>query len=269
MTPEKQAALNRLQDYATVTDPPADPTARYYAGERLDDFQTSRQQGPFAPDPILGMTPQQRAQQRLALQQQLERGWPELGIAGVSRDQATSLLDMAEDQSKALTVQKAVELLQQQGMSQGGAIATVDALSRGMTWEELGEYGNNILGHPGQGIEWATKLEDMGRHNLVVQNADDVAALGRIGKNMGIAGDVLQTALTLDAIYNDGAPAGLELTKLGGNLGGGTALAAGGAVVGGIFFGPPGALILGAIGSYVGGKYGEQGAEAMYNWATK
>jgi Skp family chaperone for outer membrane proteins len=269
MTPEKQAALNRLQDYATVTDAQADPTARFYAGERLDDYQTSRLQGPYPPDPILGMTPLQRAQQRLALQQQLERGWPELGIAGVSRDQATSLLDMAEDQSKTLTVQKAVELLQQQGMSQGGAIATVDGLSKGMTWEELGQYGNNILGHPGKGIEWATKLEDMGRHNLVVQNADDIAALGRIGKNMGFAGDVLQTALTLDAIYNDGAPAGLELTKLGGNLGGGTALAAIGAVGGGIVLGPPGALLFGAIGSYYGGKYGEQGAEAMYNWATK
>lgn len=269
MTPEKEAAAARLRDYATVTDAQADPIARYYAGERLDDYQTSRLQGPYSPDPILGMTPQQRAQQRLALQQQLERGWPELGIAGKTPDQATALLDMAEDQSKSLTVQKAVELLQQQGMSQGGAIATVDQLSQGATWQELAKAGNDILGHPGKGIEWAARLEDMGRHNLVVQNADDVAALGRIGKNMGLAGDVLQTALTLDAIYNDGAPAGLELTKLGGNLAGGTALAAGFAVVGGVFGGPPGALILGAVGSYVGGNVGEAGAESMYNWVTK
>ena len=61
MTPEKQAAAARLRDFATVNDPNANPYAKQYAGERLNDYNMSRFVGPLPVDPVLGTDARQQA----------------------------------------------------------------------------------------------------------------------------------------------------------------------------------------------------------------
>lgn len=267
LTPAKQDAMNRLRDYVTSTNEAAPAEARRLAAERLEDFNTVRQGQPSVTDPILGTSSYDRAQQRLEWQRRLEQGIPSMGIAGKSADQVTALLDDAEQQAKVLATQRTVKALEQQGMSPAGALAAVDHLSQGMTWEELATFTNKASGGLGDGLEQATRAESFGRHVLEASNPADVEVLERLGKRLGAVGYVLDAGLALNAIEN-GAPVGETLAKTGGGIGGGMLGGFGLGVLGGSYLGPGGALVLGVVGSIGGGIAGEEGVEKVYQWAT-
>ena len=94
-TPEKHAAWRRLQDFATVMDPNANPEAVRYAGERLGDWNMSKFAGPLPVDPVLGRDARQRAKDRLEAQALMESGFNEV-MAPMDPNMATAMLDWGD-----------------------------------------------------------------------------------------------------------------------------------------------------------------------------
>ena len=134
-TPAKADAAKRLQDFATATSQGATADSRHLASERLDDFDKSRFTGPLSVDPLLGGTAADRARMRLDWQKKMEQGL--LGMPPMTADQATQALDDAEHGARVLVTQKAIDVLQRQGLSPEGAKIAVEQLSKGVAWRDL------------------------------------------------------------------------------------------------------------------------------------
>lgn len=250
MTPEKQAAAARLRDFATANDPNANPYAKQYAGERLNDYNMSRFVGPLPLDPVLGTDARQQAKTRLEFQQKLEAGL--LGSAPISPDAATAFLDSSETQARALVLNRAEQQLTQAGMSHEGAITVIKGLASlsDSIGTGVGQYGDSV---------------ETGRHALDGLSKADAELFSKWGTRVGNAGNVAQLVLALTEFDNNpwnpneefGTGVGGVLGSVYGGMGTGAAVgsfagpftAAGAAIIGGLLGGFAGSDIGGYLGS--------------------
>jgi hypothetical protein len=264
MTPEKADAAARLRDYATATNPAADIDTRRLASERLDDFNMARFSGPLPTNPILGGDARSRAQMRLEWQKKLEQGFS--GAPPMSPDQVTQLLDNSEQQAQAVVTRQAMKALEQEGLSPASATKVVSQMSQGTALSGIAKYDATLVGLSGAGLEASAGSVSTGVHNLPdsigVLSPTEAEALERVGRRLGVAGSLADLALAGIEV-SDGAPAGKTMGQavggVAGGLGGGWAAGA----VGGMWFGPGGALVGGLIGAAVGGWGAGKAGEAV------
>ncbi|MEB3069324.1 putative alpha/beta hydrolase [[Mycobacterium] vasticus] len=210
MTPEKAEAAARLRDYATVTDPAADPDARRLAGERLDDFRMANFIGPLPMDGTLGGDARTRAQARREIQKGLEGGT--LDGRTFTPDQATWLLDTAEQEARVRVTQQAIEdLVRGAGMSRPGATQLVGDIARGRAGHILRDGADSLGTSTGAGERALNGFADTvptGRHNLpgAAYSAEDIAAVRKLANGMGIAGKRLGAGAAIYDIVVDHKP---------------------------------------------------------------
>lgn len=257
MTQEKADAEARLRDFAVATDPAADPYARQLAGERLDDFQMSRFTGNLPTDPVLGGNARTRAQSRLEMQRQLERG--AFGLPPMTPDQATRELDEGERFARSLTLSQALNTLKGQGMTESGAITVLSDLKGGTTIGDLVKDLPNYTGPAAGTLEVFGKTSSTGKHNIGALATADAEALESIGKKMGAAGTALEILMAGKALQN-GAPMGQTIGETAGSIGGGYLATVGSWALAGSAIGPEGAagaaLISSILFSFGGKKVG-------------
>nr|WP_133258926.1 hypothetical protein [Mycolicibacter senuensis] len=272
MTPEKAAAAARLRDYATATDPAADPQARRLAGERLDDYRMANFIGPLPMDPVLGGEARTRAQTRLELQKDLEQGMAD-GRA-FTPDQATHLLDTAEQNARVIVTRQAIDaLVRNGGMSHQGATQLIGDIARGRVGHILRNGGDaaGISASAGKAAlnAFADKVPT-GKHWApgVAYSAEDIAAITNLSKRMGFAGNVLGSAVGIYDVFVDHKPFVDTAATSAGGFGGGIAGAELGASVGALA-GPVGAFVgalaFGVVGSVSGEKVMENLLELARN----
>ncbi|WP_123027019.1 putative alpha/beta hydrolase [Mycolicibacterium stellerae] len=250
MTPEKQAAAARLRDFATANDPTANPYAKQYAGERLDDFNMSNFVGPLPVDPVLGTDARQQARTRLEFQQKLEAGL--LGSGPMSPDAATAFLDSSETQARAMVLNRAEQQLTQNGMTHDGAITVIKGLASlsDSIGTGVGQYGDSV---------------ETGRHALDGLSKADAELFSKWGGRLGNVGNVAQLVLAMTEFDNNtwnpneefgegvGGVVGSVLAGMGSGAAvgsfGGPYTAAAAAIIGGLLGGFAGSDIGGGLGS--------------------
>jgi hypothetical protein len=239
-TPEMQAAAARLRDFGIVNDPNANPYARQYAGERLDDYTMSRFVGPLPVDPILGTDARHQAQVRLDYQRQLEAGL--LG-APMSPDRATAYLDSCDTQARAIVLNRAEQQLRGMGFSEEGIkkmMQGVGSLSDSIG-TGVGRYGDSV---------------ETGRHALNGLSKADAELFSKWGGRVGWAGNAVQFALAVDDYLDGGAERNREMGQALGGLGGSFLGGAGAGAAVGSFGGPFTAAAAAVIGGLLGGFAG-------------
>ena len=250
MTAEKQAAAARLRDFATVNDPNANPYAKQYAGERLDDYNMSKFVGPLPVDPVLGTDARQQAKTRLEFQQKLESGL--LGTAPMSPDAATAYLDSSETQARAMVLNRAEQQLRNMGLSDAGVMTVLKG---------LGSLSDSI----GTGVEQYGTSKETGKHALAGLSKADAELFTKWGGRVGWVGNIAQLVIAgIEYPDNDwnpneelGKATGGVLGSVLGGMGAGAAVgsfggpftAAGAAIIGGLLGGFAGSDIGGGIGS--------------------
>lgn len=254
MTPEKADAAARLRDYATATNPAADPNVRRLASERLDDFAMARFTGPLPTDPILGGNARTRAQMRLEWQKKFEQGIA--GTPPMSPDQVTQLLDNGEQQARAVVMQQAVKGLVSQGMSPNAAKAVAGDVSRGVPWSHLVKQDGQIVTLTGAGVDGMRNARG-GSHAIDAFTPGDVKVFERVGKVLGGAGAAVDVALALND-WSNGAGFGESAGKAGGSIGGGWLGGMAGGAAAGSVIGPEGAFVGAILGAAAGAWGGEK-----------
>jgi hypothetical protein len=249
MTPERAAAAARLRDYDTIQNPSSDPTATNLAGERLDDFQTSRfPPGSLPPDPVLGADPQRRALVRQEWQRQLEQG--SLAMPPMSPDEATAWMDQQEAQARVVAMDAMVKGLENQGLSRGAATDVAQALAQGATLRDIAATAG-----PLSEIKQLDGALSDGKHSLPWErySTADLRAISGLGKVLGGLGSFSEIAFAWND-YTNGAAPGKTFGGLAGSLTGG---AGGGALLGfagGWALGPGGAFVGAITGGLLGGE---------------
>lgn len=268
MTPEKADASARLRDFASATNPAADPKGRRLAGERLDDFRMANFVGPLPKDPILGGDARTRARGRLDLQRQLEQGL--YGLPPMTVDQATQQLDDGEQFARSTTVKRAVDALVSQGMSRQGADHTVSEVAGGVPWSDLIKHDSGLLAGAGAGIKGMADGASDGRHYVPdVLTAEDAGVLLRVGKHLGTAGTVIDGVLTLNDLAH-GAKPGEALGGFAGGAGGGAFGAWVATVAAGSVVGPEGtfvAAVIASVGAAAGGEWAGKKVGGLFDSA--
>jgi hypothetical protein len=270
MTPAKAAAAGRLRDYATVSDPAADPDARRVAGERLDDYRMGNFIGPLPMDRTIGGDARTRAQTRLELQQGLEQGMADR--RAFTPDQATRLLDTAEQNARVIVTRQAIDaLVRNAGMSRPGATQLVGDIARGKVGHMLRD-GADAAGISAGADELALdKYADKvptGMHYApgVAYSAEDIAAIKDLSRRMGYAGNVLGFGVGLyDVFIDHKSPVDVLATNAAG-WGGGLVGAEFGAAAGAPL-GPVGIFVGAFAGGIAGSVYGEQAMESVLKLA--
>lgn len=261
MTADKADAAARLRDYATATNPASDTDARRLASERLDDFHLARVSGPPLPaDPILGIDPRGRAQLRLEMQKRYEQGSFGDGRP-MTPDQATQLLDDAEQHGRVLAIQQAVKGLESQGMSHEGAKMVVGDIARGMPWAEIAKQHGQMLGLGGAGVD-GTAAARGARHAVGAFTPADLEGFEKVGKLLGKGGTAIDLALAIND-YMHGAGLGETVGKATGGIAGGWFGATGGGALAGTTLGPEGAFVGGVIGAALFALGGEKAGGAI------
>nr|WP_197378348.1 hypothetical protein [Mycolicibacterium mengxianglii] len=251
-TPDKDAAADRLRDYATISGADASPAAVELAARRLDDYQQAMMPVPGRRDSILGVDSRSRAQSRLRMQKMLEEGTP--WQQPMSRDEATAWMNRDESRLKTRILQETETMLVEEGMVQKDAEAILGAMSTGLTLSDLQQYAD-VTGTA------ATDLENrasIGRHAVDRFDPDTVRSISQLGKYVKGAGTGLEIWLAVDA-WQNGAPLGETVGGVTGSAAGSTALAALGGFAGGWLLGPGGAfvgVVSGALAGGVGGEWG-------------
>jgi hypothetical protein len=245
MTPEMAAAAARLRDFATATDPNANPYAKQYAGERLNDYNMSQFVGPLPVDPILGTDARQQARMRLDFQQKLEAGL--LGSAPMSPDAATAFLDSSETQARALMLNRAEQQLTQLGMSHDGALTVIKGLASlsDSVGTGVGQYGDSV---------------ETGRHALNGLSKADAELFSKWGGRLGQAGNVAQLVIALtefgDNSWNPNEEFGKSVGGVAGSVLGGMGAGAAVGSFGGPFTAAGAAIIGGLLGGFAGSDIG-------------
>jgi hypothetical protein len=258
-SPEGKAAAARLRDYAAVTNPATSAEAHRLAGERLDDYNMSKQMGPFQKDPITGSDPVSRAKDRLYMQQLAER-------SGMTPDRVTAMMDQAEARARTEYPRELVKKLEASGVSEQGAEKLVSDLEQGKgVPDELVRIGQATAG-AGEGLEARADSLPTERHwGDLGYSASDAEALAKVGKYLGRGSSVAEV---LFGVYEwqHGVPLDEVAVKTGSGIWGG--MLAGGRLgaIGGEFVGPEGALVLGAIGAVGGGIVASDAASSFYSW---
>ncbi|BBX10126.1 hypothetical protein [Mycolicibacterium aichiense] len=217
MTPEKADAAARLRDFATATNPSADADARRLAGERLDDFRMAHFTGPLPTDPMVGGDARSRARTRLEWQQKLEQG--AFGTNPLTPDQVTQLLDDSEQHGRVLVTQRALDMLQREGVSKEGAEALISKASSGIPWNELVQQNTDLMSGFSAGVGGYAKGLPVNAHDFDRMSLSDVKAISEFGKYTGRAATIFDAVLTYEDIKH-GKPAGQAI----GEFAGGTAL---------------------------------------------
>ncbi len=244
MTPEKQAAAARMHDFATVNDPNANPYAKQYAGERLDDYTMSRFVGPLPLDPVLGTDARQQAKVRLDYQKKLEAGL--LG-SPMGPDAATAYLDSCDTQARAIALNRIEHQLRNLGVSDDG----IRKLVTGM-----GSLSDSI----GTGVDQYGKSVETGEHALNGLSKVDAELLSKWGGRVGWAGNLAQLAVALNEWSNGGMNRNEELGEAVGGVGGSIlgGMASGAAVgsVAGPYTAAAAAIIGGLLGGFAGSDLG-------------
>jgi len=235
-----QAAAARLRDFGIVNDPNANPYAKQYAGERLDDYNMSRFVGPLPVDPILGTDARHQAQVRLDYQRQLEAGL--LG-APMSPDRATAYLDSCDTQARAMVLNRAEQQLRGMGFSEEG----IKKMMQG-----VGSLSDSI----GTGVVRYGDSVETGRHALNGLSKADAELFSKWGGRVGWAGNAVQFALAVDDYLDGGAERNREMGEALGGLGGSGLGGAGAGAAVGSFGGPFTAAAAAVIGGLLGGFAG-------------
>lgn len=251
MTPERAAAAARLRDYATIQNPASDPSAVNLAGERLDDFQTSRVPAGSLPlDHVLGADPQRRALVRQEWQRQLEQGTPTM--PPMTPDEATAWMDQQEAQARVVAMDAMVKGLENQGLSRGAATDVAQAMAQGATLRDIAATAG-----PLSEIKQLDGALSDGKHSLPWErySTADLKAISGLGKLLGVAGTFGEAYFAFEDWSNGAAP-GKTLGGLAGSLGGGVFGGMGVGLLGGSALGPGGAF----VGAITGGLlFGEMG----------
>lgn len=247
MTPERAAAAARLRDYDTIQNPASDPSAVNLAGERLDDFQTSRvPPGSLPPDHVLGADPQRRALVRQEWQRQLEQG--STTMPPMTPDEATAWMDQQEAQARVVAMDAMIKGLENQGLSRGAATDVAQAMAQGATLRDIAATAG-----PLSEIKQLDGALSDGKHSLPWErySTADLKAISGLGKALGAFGAASEFAFAWSDATNGAAPGktwgGLAGSLTGGFVGGAAAGFAGGWVLG------PGGAFVGAI---TGGLFG-------------
>jgi hypothetical protein len=280
MTEEEAAAAARLRDYNTLSDPNSHialaggPDARKFAGERLDDFNTSKLVGPLPPDTVLGGDARTRAQTRLRLQQDLENGNLSWSQQVMTPDDATRVMDQAEVADRTNVLNRLQQQLVRCGMSPQAAAQVAEGYAHGVIPKEYVDAAagaGKVFDGGDSAFGKYTELVPTGRHWApgVAFSAEDIDALKRIGSRFGYAGSALALGTGIYEVLGEGKSPGEALSKAAGGWAGAWGGAEIGGELGAAFDGPVGAFI-GAVGGSVLGAYGGDWlGEHGYQWLTK
>ncbi|MGB3287117.1 hypothetical protein [Mycolicibacter algericus] len=261
MTPEKVAAVARLRDYATATDPTSDPDARRLAGERLDDFRMASFIGPLPLDTVLGGDARSNAANRLDLQRRLESGSLLPDGLPMTRDQATRALDDAAAAARTMALNGFADRLRNSGVSPAGVQRAVDAVKNGTSPREFFNQLSNASDAVGGGLEKYGGALPTGRHWLDagVFSKADAEALAKFGKGLGGAATGLDGALTVMDVVGGKIPAGQGIAEFGGRWAGGAAGGWGAAFLMSFVAAPEVAVPVAVAGGIIGGSKVGQG----------
>lgn len=254
-TPEKVAAAARLRDDALVSNAAADPMARHLASERLDDFNNSRLVGPLPIDPMLGDDARSRAKMRLEMQQKLESGL--FGRPGMSADQATQMLDNAEQQARIITTQQAIKALESQGLSADGARRAVDEMAAGKSWKDVVGTSSTFTGAAASGADAARRTIESSLGKVPYFAESDVKALEGISNKLTVAGVGIDSAVGLYDVFVNHAPAWQTAGEVAGTAAGGYAAGVLAWAAFGETVGPEGALAAGFVASIFLSDFGK------------
>ncbi|RRR42756.1 hypothetical protein EHH44_16190 [Mycolicibacter terrae] len=256
MTPEKAAAAARLRDYATATDPAADPQARRLAGERLEDYRMANFIGPLPMDPVLGGDARSNAANRLDLQRRLESGSLAPYLSPMTPDQATRVLDDAESAARSFAINSFADRLRRGGVSAGGVQQAITAIKNGMPPREFFNQLSNATSAVGGGLEARGATLPTGRHTLDghVFSKADAEALTKVGNDLGHAATGLDGALTLMDIKAGEISAQQGIAEFGGRFVGGEAGAWGAGLAMSLVGAPEIVVPVVVIGGIIGGS---------------
>lgn len=256
MTPEKAAAAARLRDYATVTDPAADPQARRLAGDRLEDYRMAHFIGPLPMDPVLGGDARSNAANRLDLHRRLESGALHPDLPPMTPDQATRALDEAEAAARALAINSFADRLRNSGVSSAGVQQAITAIKNGTPPREFFNQLSNATSAVGGGLETYGVTASPVRHgfNPSAFTKADAEALTKFGKHLGGAGTALDIVLTGKDINNGTVSPGRGLAELGGRTAGGAAGAWGAGLLMSFVVAPEIAVPVVVAGGVIGGS---------------
>lgn len=249
MTPARAAAAARLRDYDTIQNPASDPSAVNLAGERLDDFQTSRvPAGSLPPDHVLGADPQRRALVRQEWQRQLEQGTPTM--PPMTPDEATAWMDQQEAQARVVAMDAMVKGLENQGLSRGAATDVAQAMAQGATLRDIAATAG-----PLSEIKQLDGALSDGKHSLPWErySTADLKAISGLGKAFGAFGAASEFAFAWSDATNGAAP-GKTWGGLAGSLTGGFVGGAAAGFAGGWVLGPGGAFVGAVTGGLFGGE---------------
>lgn len=261
MTPEKAGAAARLRDYATVTDPAADPDARRLAGERLDDFRMAHFIGPLPLDTVLGGNARSNAANRLDLQRRLESGSLLPDGLPMTRDQATRALDDAAAAARAMALNGFADRLRNSGVSPAGVQRAVDAVKNGTSPREFFNQLSNASDAVGGGLEKYGGALPTGHHWLDAGafSKADAETLAKFGKGLGGAATGLDGVLTVMDVVGGKIPAGQGIAEFGGRWAGGAAGGWGAAFLMSFVVAPEVAVPVAVAGGIIGGSKVGQG----------
>lgn len=226
--PENADARARLRDYATATDPRANPESRCLAGERLEDFRMAHFFGPLPTDPILGGDASTRARGRIQMQRRLEQG--EYGLAAMTPDQATRTLDDGEQFARALATRRVLDGLVMRGVSRAGA---------GEIVRHLTSYGGPALAGAERSLSVA-----------------DAKAFAKVAGQAGEVGDLVEFGMALNDWSSGGSNEDLGAST--GSIVGGAAGAWAAGAAAALVAGPWTAGAVAIVGDLVGSGIGER-----------
>jgi hypothetical protein len=262
MTPEKAAAAARLRDYATVTDPAADPQARRLAGDRLEDYRMAHFIGPLPMDPVLGGDARSNAANRLDLQRRLESGALHPDLSPMTPDQATRALDDAEVAARAFAINSFADRLRNSGVSSGGVQQAITAIKNGMPPSEFFNQLSNASGSVGKGLETYGVAGSPVRHSLDpgAFTKADAEALTKFGKILGRAGTGLDGLLTAMDVVNGKVSLTQGAAEFGGRWAGGATGAWTAGLLVSLLVAPEIAVPFAVAGGMIGGSMLGQGA---------
>jgi hypothetical protein len=280
MTEEEAAAAARLRDYQTLTDPNSHialhggPDARKFAGQRLDDYNTSKFVGPLPPDTVLGGDARTRAQARLRMQQDLENGDLSWSQQPLTPDDATRVMNQAELADRTNVLNRLQEQLVRYGLSPEAAARVADGYAHGVIPSQYvgaTAAAGNVFAGGESAFGKYSELVPTGQHWApgVAFSPEDIDALKRLGSRFGFAGNALAAGTGIYEWLGEGKDPGEVLSKAAGGWAGAWGGAELGGEAGALVGGPPGAFI-GALGGSILGAFGGDWLGARgYQWLTK